>query len=276
MNDKLKYILKRILPPVLLDVVRVMDSRKSFFGNYKTWAEACRVSGGYDSDVILNKVRDALLKVKSGEAVYERDSVLFDEIQHSWPLLAALLWIASRNRNKLTVVDFGGSLGSTYYQNRRYLRHLDHLSWNIIEQQKFVVCGKQHFEDSILRFYHSLDECLGQRNPHVILLSSVLQYLEQPYAVLADVVRRDIPYIIIDRTTVIDGLDDRLTVQQVPECIYPASYPAWFLNRQKLVSFFADRYNMIAEFDALAGMIELGDTTAHDKGFIFMHKTISE
>ena len=261
---------------MLLDLVRQVGQKRIFEGNYGSWSEACSVTSGYDSDVILSKVRDALLKVKSGEAVYERDSVLFDEVQYSWPLLAGLLWIASRNRNRLTVVDFGGSLGSTYYQNRRYLRHLDHLSWNIIEQQKFVDCGRQHFQDDIVRFYDSLDECLTERNPDVILFSSVLQYLERPYNVLSDIVRREVPYVIMDRTTVIDDLADRLTVQHVPESIYPASYPAWFFNKQKLVTFFADRYNMIAEFDALAGMIELGDTTAHDKGFIFMHKTISE
>lgn len=34
---------------------------------------------------------EATLKVKRGEAVFERDSVLFDEIQYSWPVTAALI-----------------------------------------------------------------------------------------------------------------------------------------------------------------------------------------
>jgi len=47
--------------------------------------EAMELSTGYDSERILGKVRDSLLKVKRGEAVYERDSVLFDKVQYSWP-----------------------------------------------------------------------------------------------------------------------------------------------------------------------------------------------
>ena len=49
-----------------------------FVGNYSSWAEARANSTGYDSEVILNKTKDALLKVKRGEAAYERDSVTFD------------------------------------------------------------------------------------------------------------------------------------------------------------------------------------------------------
>ena len=59
-------------------------------------------------------------KVKNGEAVYERDSVLFDEIQYSWGLLAGLEKAALEHDGKLCVLDFGGSLGSTYYQNKQF------------------------------------------------------------------------------------------------------------------------------------------------------------
>ena len=56
--------------------------------------------------------------------VYERDSVLFDTIRYSWPLLSDLLRAASEDQNHLSVLDFGGSLGSSYYQNRVFLSHL--------------------------------------------------------------------------------------------------------------------------------------------------------
>ena len=70
---------------------------------------------------ILDKVLAATLKVKQGQAVFERDSVLFDEIEYSWPLLAGLMWAAASNGGKLNVLDFGGALGSSYYQNRKFL-----------------------------------------------------------------------------------------------------------------------------------------------------------
>jgi hypothetical protein len=62
--------------------------------------------------------------VKTGEAVYERDSVLFDEIQYSFPVIAALLRVASANKGKLNVLDFGGSEKSHYKKLYVYNRIL--------------------------------------------------------------------------------------------------------------------------------------------------------
>jgi len=247
-------------------------NRYGYQGNYGSWAEALEVSGGYDSEQILDKVRDALLKVKRGEAVYERDSILFDEIQYSWPLLAGLLWAASRNGNRLNLIDFGGSLGSTYYQNKTFLSHVPELQWSIVEQQNFVECGKRNFETEQVKFYHSLDECMAERHPDTLLLCSVLPYLERPYELLQEAINRGFSSIIVDRTPVLLTGDDRITVQQVPPSIYQASYPAWFLNKQKLCRFLEPAYELVAEFDALAGEVQLEDGIAYEMGFILKKK----
>ena len=102
MRDDIKNFLKNWLSPRLL---RLFSLKKgvTWSGNYTSWAEAQKVSTGYDSQAILEKVKDALLKVKNGEAVYERDSVIFDEIQYSWPLLAGLMWIAAQSGGELNI-----------------------------------------------------------------------------------------------------------------------------------------------------------------------------
>jgi putative methyltransferase (TIGR04325 family) len=258
-----------LIPPVLREIYRRFVRRWGFYGEYSRWEDAVRATSGYDSAVILEKVREALLKVKTGDAVYERDSVLFDEVQYSWPLLAALLWIVSQKGNRLSLVDFGGSLGSTYYQNRKFLAHLGEVRWSIVEQRRFVECGKRDFEDDRLKFYEDLDSCIREQSPDTILLSSVLQYLEQPYALLEKVLSLGFEFILIDRTTFLEKGDDRLTVQKVPPEIYEASYPAWFFNREKFLSRFSKRYELMAEFDALSGTIYLQGGRAADKGFIF-------
>jgi len=272
MKQKIIKIAKDITPPILLDIYlkHFLKTADVFGGNYKTWNEACKASGGYDSDVILNKVKDALLKVKNGEAVYERDSVLFDEVEYSWPLLAGLLWIASRNGNRLNLVDFGGSLGSSYYQNRKFLAHLPELKWNIVEQKKFVECGKRYFEDEHLKFYYNVDDCLKEQHADAILLSSVIQYLEKPYDLLREVIHKRFKYIIIDRTAFIDTGDDRITVQKVPPEIYQASYPAWFFNRQKFLDYFSGEYELIADFESN----DRADIPSVFKGYIFALKHV--
>src|SRR5689334_19054505 len=107
MNSK---ILRSILPPILYDLIyRSPLKRYGWSGHYKNWNEALRDSKGYEADEIIARVSSSVLKVKNGEAVYERDSVLFNKIQYDWPVLAALMWVASQKAGSLNVLDFGGS-----------------------------------------------------------------------------------------------------------------------------------------------------------------------
>lgn len=246
-----------------------------FCSNYSTWREAKSASHGYDADKILAKVEESLLKVKNGEAVFERDSVLFESVMYSWPILAALLRVASSNGNTLNILDFGGSLGSHYYQYRSFLSDLGLLQWNIIEQENYVRSGRQFFESENLRFYLTIDECLSNTNkPDVILLSGVLPYLEQPYAFLDTLMKYDFPYILIDRTPFLSGKRDRLTIQKIPPSIYAASYPAWFFDRNKLLSIFANKYETISEFEGSDGTVYLKNprADAEYRGCIFKLK----
>ena len=245
-----KAILKEVLPPV---VVKVLTTSKSegWFGNYPNWQAAQEQSNGYDSDVILNKVKESLLKVKNGEAVYERDSVIFDEIEYSWQMLACIMWVAAKNNGTLKVIDFGGSLGSSYYQNLKFLKSLKSVKWCIVEQENFVKTGKKMFENEELRFFSTVAECLKQEEQvDILLFSSVLQYIMDPYLLIDSVLKHKFPYILIDRTGFNAVPKDIITIQKVPERIYKASYPCWFFDKDKLFSVFKG-YRLIEEFNSL-------------------------
>jgi putative methyltransferase (TIGR04325 family) len=201
--------------------------------------------------LILEKVCDATRRVKRGEAVFERDSVVFFKADYSWPLLAILLWIASLRDGRLRLIDFGGSLGSTYFQHRPLLTGLKQLKWFVVEQPHVVACGKAEFEDDSLHFCNNMDECLEPGPVHALLLSSVLPYLESPYRVLDEIFSREVRHIIIDRTPfLLGGEKDRLTVQRVPPSIYPASYPAWFFNQKRFEAFVQRKYRILKSFSA--------------------------
>lgn len=49
------------------------------------------------------------------------------------------------------MLDFAGSLGITYYQNKKFLDKIDDMIWNIVEQESFVKTGKEEFEDDMLK-----------------------------------------------------------------------------------------------------------------------------
>jgi putative methyltransferase (TIGR04325 family) len=246
----LKNIIHLITPPVLVKLAKLIRGEEyGLSGNYRNWNEAMAKSAGYDSKIILEKTKAALLKVKNGDAVYERDSVIFDEIHYSWPLLAGLMWVAARCNGRLNVLDFGGSLGSTYYQNRAFLSALPSVRWNIVEQSSHVRIGKAFFEDNNLRYYVDAAECLTETQPNVVILSGVLQYLERPYTVFDQMLGLPCAHLIIDRTPYWNGPIDRLCVQAVPPNIYPASYPSWIFSRQLFHSHLDKNWQIIATFD---------------------------
>lgn len=223
------------------------NKQSGWTGDYPSWQAALQNCSGYDANNILQKVKDATLKVKNGEAVYERDSVIFNKIEYSWPLLATLLWVAAGNKGKLTVIDFGGSLGSTYFQNKQFLDGLNEVHWYIVEQPDFVTCGKKYIQDDILKFYPSARDALNEQKAGLIIISCTLPYIENPYRLINEIIHLHIPVIIIDNTPFNFENRDRLTVQKVPPSIYAASYPCWFLDYHKVKQAFTDQYRIVSE-----------------------------
>jgi len=219
------------------------------YGDFDNWQEAESLSRGYNSEIILNKVKNSLLKVKQGEALYERDSVLFDKPDYSFPLIASLLFIANSNGGDLNVLDFGGSLGSTYYECKKFF-DFKKINWNVVEQEEFVRVGKEHFEDDTLKFYNNIQKCLQTKNIDVIIFSSVLQYLEVPYLILEEVIGVKVPFILFDKMPFNNKKEDRLSIQYVPPNIYDADYPVWIMSKEKLINFFYGKYNIFLEFES--------------------------
>ena len=172
--NKIFFLIKKFIPPIFIDILSWWINKifqYGWNGDFSNWQEAKNRSKGYDAEEILLKVKDSLLAIKEGKAVHERDSVLFDTIIYSWPMLTGLLLAASCSQGKLNVLDFGGSLGSSYFQNRRFLKHLKEISWNIVEQPHFIETGKQYFANKTLNFYNSVDECLKTKKINIFFIS---------------------------------------------------------------------------------------------------------
>lgn len=252
-----------VTPPVAVRLAKAISGRGAaghgLSGDYRSWRDAAAASSGYQSEVILEKTRLALLQVKAGVAAAERDSVLFDEIPHPWPVLAGLLRQAARSAGRLEVLDYGGSLGGTYFQCRGFLAGLAPLRWSVVEQPRHVEVGRTWFEDGTLCFFAGLEECLAASAPNVALLGGVLQYLERPHELFAQMQELDCGAIIVDRTPFSAGAEDRLCVQTVPPEIYAASYPSWIFSRARFAAGVHGGWSVLARWenpDRLPGPVE--------------------
>ncbi|WP_345953669.1 methyltransferase, TIGR04325 family [Mucilaginibacter sp. PAMB04168] len=236
------------VPEILKRAIRY-SFKYGWHGRYANWQDALQKTTGYNAQTVLQRVKAGALQVKEGKYAYERDGITYSNIEVAYPLLAALLWIASQNDNRLSLVDYGGSLGTSYRQNFPFLKHLQTLEWRLVEQAMFVEEGRKNFEDEHLHFYHSLEEaCKNNGTPQLLLFSSSLQYMERPYELLTKVVESNIPYLMIDRTAFIDEPEDRLTIQSVPPAFYDASYPCWFFSEAKMNIFLQNAFEPVWGF----------------------------
>lgn len=215
----------------------------------KSWQEVLKDCKGYDHTAIFEKVKNAALRVKNGEAVFERDSVLFYQPEYNPHLLQTFDAIANNNGDHLNLIDFGGSLGSVYFQYRDQFSKYKSVKWSVVEQAHFIDFGKKELETDALKFYHTMKECVKENTINAILLSSVLSYLEKPYELLSEIIALNLEFIIIDKTLLTDTEQDLICKQEVPKSIYKASYPCRILSKRNLIKFITEKYDLTNEFD---------------------------
>lgn len=240
--------LRSLIPGRVRRWLRRLVRPAIYRGDFASWAEAQRASRGYADPKIMEKVIASARTVRDGRAVWDRDTVLFHTPEANEPLLRALRRAAAAHDGQLNVLDFGGALGSTWWQHRPWLADLRSVRWSVVEQADLVEVGRREFTVGPLQFFASVDECVAADAPRVVLLSSVLPYLESPRALLADLGGRGFDHMIVDRTGFVERGRDRLTVQQVPAAIYEASYPCWFLDLGSFRQGLASRWNEVDEW----------------------------
>lgn len=283
-----RAFIKSIIPPIVLDIYRGLQKigggDSSFYGiegEYTTWDDAKKEvksrGYGYDAPEIAEQVRNAIHKVRSGNAVFERDGVLFYHEEFNFPFLTAFLLSVGDfdNRKELQIMDFGGSLGSTFFQNKRLLEMIGNpLKWNVVEQPNYVKLGKTDVPE--IDFYDSIAECIKEKKIDIVLLSSVLSYLEKPYEVIREIVKFNPKTIIIDRTLFFEN-KEIIGIQIVPPYIYDAQYPNRIMSKSKMSQFLSKHgYELKLEwqsFDKLPFKNEKGIVeTMTSQGYLFCHK----
>ncbi len=238
-----------------------------FRGDYPDWAAARAASAGYDDAAVLARVLAATREVRAGRARWERDGVAFTAPAVNAPVLTALREAAGEAGGPLVVVDFGGSLGSTWWQQRPALADLPGVQWRVVEQPHYVRAGAE-FADGPLSFHESIDAAIRPGERPVILLSSVLPYVESPQTLLEGIVRRGFQEVIIDRTPLVRSGRARLVVQHTPPGLGGGSYPCWLFDRTQLLAPLGPGYALVREWPA-------GDDLALDvahRGFSFRRK----
>ena len=182
--------------------------------------------------------------------------------------MASLLFVVA-NSKSLRVIDFGGALGTTYQQNRRFLSKIKNIcEWRVVEQEKFVSIGKREFTNETLSFYSTIEKAYKDGVDAVLFCGSIC-YISNPYIFIKKAKEIAAPYIIFDRTPTTNLAEDTFAVQHVHPSIYKASYPIRNFSYKKILKYLQDEYELIEEW-----VCDLqADPNTIARGFIFKRKS---
>lgn len=242
----------------------LLPSAVRFIGPYSTWDQARAISKGYNDSALLNKIIETSVNAYR-QGKFERDGVMLEKPAISWPLIALINEIGLEKR-MVTVLDFGGGSGSSYNMIRHLIASDIHLDWVIVEQEEMIEAVERHGNPLEIRFLKNLSELISP--PEIILVSGVLQYLQEPKVIIEQLLALNARFILIDRTPFCVDLHDSVYVQCVSFYGEEVSYPVRFLSFEELTGQIHS-YKVIDHFKAIDGNMYLSGAKIEFDGVIF-------
>jgi putative methyltransferase (TIGR04325 family) len=234
-----KHLIKILIPRYLITKINILLKRDiKIIGSFKNWKEAVKNSGTYNNDRIFKNSKKSFLKVINNKAKFERDSVIFSQEKLNEPLIKLMEKIRKKNnKKKLVILDYGGSFGSTYFQNKKVLSNKFCYQWDIIEQKKIVNFANRSIKFDNLTFQTSLNNYLKKNRPNIVLFSSVIHYLETPFEIILKLINKKVDYFLILNTPFFQN-ETKIKIQINPKNIYEANYPIRIFNENFFKYFF--------------------------------------
>lgn len=245
---KIKKFAKFLLNPNIRPQFFTIYRKKNSFTSCTNWAEAIKQSNSFDSNAWIEKLRVSAGLVRDGKAAYERDTVIFSEIEYCMPLINSLLEVAKSSDN-LCIIDYGGSLGTTFHQNYTQLSQFTKkIDWRIVELPKIASLGRQEFTNKYLSFYDNIDDAKSDE-VNAILFCGSINYIEDCYNLLIKAIALKVPHIIFDRTSIANGSIDTFHIQHVFPPILRGDFPIRNIAFNNLLDVFEKNYTLINKWE---------------------------
>ena len=230
---------------------RRCEQTVSYSGSYSKWEEASSKSKGYFQKNILEKKILALDQILVGSKKCEKDTILYSDYQYSLPTILGLNFASNKDGTPIYVLDYGGGFASSYFRNLNILKKFN-LNWIVFEQDHIVEIGNKKFEKiNQISFINSsqLQEQYDDFNFNLVLFGSSIQFFPNPSKILNGFSGKSIKSIVVEQSPFVQKGPSKITVQNVKDPIYNASYPAWHFNEDEFRSWvdphFDTEYRMV-------------------------------
>ena len=243
MITKIKFILKLLIPPFIVISYKKFrwssSNQKTFRGIYKNFEEV-PITSNYSNKISQNEIHNNLVQLI---ADHKRNIYHVNErsqITNLLPLLLSLL-----DKEKISLLDFGGGAGETYIDYINKLRTKKIIDYYLYDFEETTQIGKRlfldfHHEYSNIKFINAVSEI---KSCDIVYLGSSLQYFPDYKSILLTLVSKNPRYILITDNFITKNHKAYVTVQVN---MSPRNMACWIFNFDEIVSFLSENnYGLI-------------------------------
>lgn len=143
------------------------------------------------------------------------------------PLLAALVY---NEQGRARILDFGGSIGFTYYQTLCGLPQRDKLEYHIVERENVCRAGREFFkaENGGPEFFAELPQ--GESAYDIVYMGSAMQYVEDWKGLLARLCALSRKHLLL-----VDVPAGTIPTFVSVQHYYGAKIPVWFFDLREIL-----------------------------------------
>lgn len=245
--------IKRISNGIKFLLSRLKTPTPDFYGVFSRFDQV-QDQNPWNQESWINVNQAKLDALQIGHFSTHRSGPVPDQSHILLPALA-INFLVNELRGGVTVLDFGGGTGFSYFPIRSYLNDATKVQWNVFdENQKLYQVGREYAErrrnlgivDNI-----SFLDALPESSVDVIHIASTLQYIDDDVGLLSYLAERYKPkYFLMTRN--LGGNIESFVTRQV---VGGSSTPCRFFNIPALIALF-DKLGYTLLLNAPCGSFE--------------------
>ena len=218
----MKSIIKKILPPILLDIFRNFKRKKIFTGpfSYKKIPNENVWSGSYWISLSQSKLKNIDLVKK-----YKYD--YFD-------ILTLFLNTIIKEGRSIKVLDWGGGTGFGWFNIYKKIYKPEKVEWNVVDSKILHEIGEKYSKQNKIpiKFFENIDY-LPETNYDIVYINTSIQYIDNFQNLLIELLKKQPKHIILTRLLVSKGTENLTFCQTIGEKVTPCT----FISENNLIRF---------------------------------------
>jgi putative methyltransferase (TIGR04325 family) len=160
-------------------------------------------------------------------------------------VFAYVLALATRRKERISILDWGGGLGHYYLLSKAFVPNLE-LEYHCKDLPLMCQRGRELLPE--VRFHETAESCYG-RQYDLVFSSSSLHYSENWRDVAARLAQMAGSYLYITRIPIVRRAPSFVVLQRPFSVGYQTEYPGWFLNHAEFLEALRDqRMELVREF----------------------------